>query len=101
MNIINQYSQFSKNLFWDTSINSIDFDKYKLYVLDKVMNHGLWNDFLQVMSYYGKAKVKEEVVKLPYLKKDVLNFLCFLFNLQPTDFICYTRRRSQEKHWNF
>lgn len=91
----------SKRVFWDVNYDSIDYDKDKFFVIDKVMNYGLWEDFIQVMQYYGKEVVRNEVVKSPYLKKDVLNFLCFYFDLRPEDFTCYTRRQSQEPHWNY
>jgi hypothetical protein len=91
----------SQNLFWDTDVTTIDYDKDRLYIMDKVMNYGLWSDFVAMVNYYGKEQLKKEIVKSPYLKKDVLNFLCFFLDLKPTDFTCYTRRQSQNAHWNY
>ena len=91
----------SPRVFWDTDTTTLDFEKDKLYVMDKVLNYGVWDDFVAMMKYYGKDAVKKEVVRLPYLKKDVLNFLCFYLGLQPAQFECYTRRQSQEPHWDF
>jgi hypothetical protein len=91
----------SKRVFWDVDFESLDYDKDRLFIIDKVMNYGLWDDFVAVMRYYGKDVVKREIVKSPYLKKDVFNFLCFYLNLKPSDFECYTNRQSQEPHWNY
>jgi hypothetical protein len=91
----------SKRVFWDVDFDSLDYDKDRLFIIDKVMNYGLWDDFVAVIQYYGKEVVKKEIVKSSYLKKDVLNFLCFYLGLKPTDFECYTRRQSQEQHWAF
>ena len=91
----------SPRIFWDTDIRTLDFDKDRLYVMEKVLNYGIWDDFVAMMKYYGTDVVKREIVRLPYLKKDVLNFLCFYFGLKPAEFECYTRRRSQEPHWDF
>lgn len=91
----------SPRVFWDTDIATLDYEKDKLYVMDKVLNYGVWDDFVAMMKYYGKDVVKKEVVRLPYLKKDVLNFLCFYLGLKPAQFECYTRRQLQEPHWDF
>ena len=92
---------FSTNIFWDTNLNAIDYNKDRLYIIDRVMNYGLWPDFLALVKYYGKEVLKTEIVRSPYLKKDVLNFLCFFLDLQPTDFKCYRRRQSQTIHWTY
>ncbi|HRI60974.1 MAG TPA: hypothetical protein PK228_14650 [Saprospiraceae bacterium] len=91
----------SPRVFWDTDVTTLDFEKDKLYVMDKVLNYGIWDDFVAMMKYYGKEVVKREAVRLPYLKKDVLNFLCFYLGLKPAQFVCYTRRQLQEPHWDF
>ncbi len=93
--------QLSPNIFWDVDPNSIDYDKDRLYIMDRVLNYGLWNDFTALVKYYGKDCLKSEIVRSPYLKKDVLNFLCFFLDLQPTDFKCYTRRQSQPQPWTY
>jgi hypothetical protein len=91
----------SKRVFWDIDFDTLDYDKDRFFIIDKVMNYGMWDDFLAVMRHYGKEVVKKEIVKSPYLKKDVLNFLCFYLDLKPEDFECYTRRQLQEPHWAY
>ena len=91
----------SKRVFWDIDFESLDYDKDRLFIIDKVMNYGLWDDFVATVRYYGKEIISKEIVKSPYLKKDVLNFLCFYLGLKPSDFECYTRRQSQEPHWTY
>lgn len=89
----------SKRVFWDVDFESLDYEKDRLFIIDKVMNFGLWDDFVATVNYYGKEIISKEIVKSPYLKKDVLNFLCFYLDLQPSDFECYTRGQLQESHW--
>jgi hypothetical protein len=91
----------SPRIFWDVDYATLDFQKDRLYVIDKVMNFGVWDDFRELIRFYGKELVKQEIVRLPYLKKDVLNFACFFFQLKPAQFVCYTQRQSQEVHWSF
>jgi len=89
----------SRRVFWDIDFESLDFEKDRQFVIDKVVNYGLWEDFVALINYYGKEVVEKEIIKSPYLKKEVLNFLCFYFELKPTDFECYTQRQLMEPHW--
>ena len=66
------------------------------------MNYGGWNDFIEVLRFYRQGTtIRTEIVRSSYLKKDVLNFVCFYFDLEPSDFKCYTRRQSHRELWDF
>jgi hypothetical protein len=91
----------SKRVFWDIDYDSLDYSKDRFYIIEKVMNYGLWNDFIELVKFYGKETIKKEIVQSSYLKKDVLNFLCLYLDLKPSHFKCYTRRQSTETHWDY
>ena len=91
----------SKTAFWDVNFDEIDFEKNTVFVMEKVFNYGLWNDQLAIIKYYGRDRIRQEIVKGAYFKKKVLSFLCVIFDLQLSDFTCYTRRQSQVQHWNY
>lgn len=93
--------KISKKVFWDVRFEDLDYEKDKFYIIEKVMSFGLWEDFLAIVRFYGKETIRKEIVQSAYMDKEVLNFLCFYFNLKPSQFKCYTRRQSQETHWNF
>lgn len=93
--------KISKKVFWDVRFEDLDYEKDKFYIIEKVMSFGLWEDFLAIVRFYGKETIRKEIVQSAYMDKEVLNFLCFYFNLKPSQFKCYTRRQSQEAHWNF
>lgn len=80
--------------FWDVKYEDLDYEKDKFFIIEKVLNYGLWNDFVELMKFYGKDTIKKEIVKSAYLKKDVLNFVCVYFDLKPNQFKCYNRRQS-------
>ena len=101
MNPTSTQPNISKRVFWDIDFDSLDYVKDRQYIIEKVMNYGLWDDFVAVMKFYGKATVRQEIIHSAYLKKDVLNFLCFYLGLKPEAFECYNRRLSQEPHWNY
>ena len=92
---------FTKRLFWDVDINSLNVQKDQFFIIERVMNYGLWLDFVELIQFYGKETVRQEIVKSSYLKKDVLNFLCLYLNLKPSQFKCYRRRQLTEPHWDY
>lgn len=93
--------RISKNAFWDVDFEQIDFETKSLFVMEKVLNYGLWTDIVELIKFYGEQRIKDEIVKAPYLYKEVLNFICFYFNLSPKDFQCYNQRQSNNQLWNY
>jgi hypothetical protein len=91
----------SKTAFWDVNFEELDFEKNAVFIMEKVFNYGLWSDYIAIIKYYGKERIKNDVVKGAYFKKKVLNFLCKIFDLQAVDFICYSRRQLHRLPWNY
>ncbi|MHA4741078.1 DUF6922 domain-containing protein [Dyadobacter sp. MSC1_007] len=91
----------STTAFWDVDFTTIDFEKNDLFVMEKIANYGTWDDFVNIVRFYGVDRFKLRIIESAYLKKDVLNFLCVIFDLDQKDFKCYTRRQSPNQHWNY
>ncbi|AUD04392.1 DUF6922 domain-containing protein [Spirosoma pollinicola] len=91
----------SPTAFWDINMAAIDYETNARFVIEKVMNYGLWADILEVVRYYGRERVKAEVVQAAYLKKKTLSFCCAIFDLTPNQFRCYTRQQSNPLPWNY
>ena len=91
----------SKTAFWDVNFEELDYEKNAVFIIEKVFNYGLWSDQHAIIRYYGIERIKQEVVKGAYYKKKVLNFLCKVFDLQPTDFTCYTKRQLHPLPWHY
>jgi hypothetical protein len=48
---------FSKDLFWDTDIRSINFKKHKRYIIERVLTRGSKKDFEKLLSLYHKKVI--------------------------------------------
>ncbi len=90
----------SPTAFWDVDMQTLDYEASARFVIEKVMNYGLWADILEILRYYGHERVKAEVVQAGYLKKKTLSFCCAIFDLTPDQFRYYTRRQSNPLPWN-
>lgn len=93
-------SGISKLPFWDVDYASLDPEKDCLFILEKVLNYGLWSDYRAAFALYGEARIRKEVVEASYLKKEVLSFLCLILVLKPTDFKCFTKTQSLPALWD-
>ena len=91
----------SGTAFWDVDMKSLDYERNARFVIEKVMNYGLWADIVALLRFYGRERVKAEVVQVAYLKKKTLSFCCTIFDLTPDQFRCYTRQQSNPTPWNY
>jgi len=91
----------SKQSFWDVDTSSLDYEKDSIFIIGKVFNFGSWDDVKAIIGFYGRERLKKEVVQLADLKKDTISFLCLLLNLKIENFKCFLQRQSQPTHWNY
>lgn len=48
---------FSSHLFWDIRKEDIDLEQYPKYIIKRVLEYGMWNDWIIIRSYYGLPKL--------------------------------------------
>ena len=93
--------ELSKELFWDTDVNTIDWEKNARYVIERVVTRGNLQDWEEIQKFYGLEVIKEKVLQIRSMNKKTLNFLSFYFDTPLTDFRCYNITQSTRQHWNY
>ncbi len=91
--------QISKTAFWDVDFSKLDFEHRSLFIIEKVMNYGLWSDIIEIFRFYGRDRIRKEITQATYLKKTALSFLCLVLDLKENEFKCYTKTRLNLGHW--
>jgi len=91
--------QLSPSLLWDVSIDAIDWQANRRWVIERVVSEGTWSDWQELVRYYTLATIKQEVLQLPSLPPKPLAFLAIVFNLPLGEFRCYTLKSSRKRHW--
>lgn len=94
-------SHLSSHIFWDTDINSLDFDHDAKLITHRVLEYGTISDWKLIKHLYGLARIKEIAVNLRTLDDVTLAFLCTIFHLQKTDFRCYRLKQSIGNSWTY
>ena len=83
----------SPHLFWDTKLESVDFQKHKRLIVDRVLHRGTLEEWNFVKNYYGKHGLIKILCELPFIAPKEANFVKVLFNLKPQQMKCYTNTR--------
>ncbi|NOZ34215.1 MAG: hypothetical protein GXO80_02830 [Chlorobi bacterium] len=94
-------SDFSPHLFWDVNKKELDFEKHKTYIVNRVMQYGLYRDWKNIKQIYGLSQITEIAKNIRDLDKKSLAFLSLLSGESQNTFRCYTQTQSMQKHWNF
>ncbi|MFA9389568.1 MAG: HigA family addiction module antitoxin [Prolixibacteraceae bacterium] len=56
--------KFRHILFWDTDINTIDWDKQKRAIIKRILERGNDDEIIELISFYGKKTVSDEIKQI-------------------------------------
>jgi hypothetical protein len=87
-----EYPQFSPQCFWDMDYNKLDFETDKNFIIARVVSRGGSNDELELFKFYGCDTIRQEIMKIRYLNKKILNYLSSLFDIPKESFSCFANR---------
>jgi len=85
--------QLNPALFWDTDYQKLNLDKHARYIMSRVLMYGKLEEWKQVLHYYGKEKVAEELIQERELDVKSVHFLSITLEITLTKFRCYSEKR--------
>lgn len=93
--------KLSPHLFWDVQANQLDREHNKAFIIKRVLEYGLWNDWLLIKEKYGLQTIGMEAQRFRELDPKALAFISHLTEVPKEKFRCYTTRQLTNPHWNF
>ena len=93
--------QLRQSLFWDVDVQTIDLQKHRMSVIERVTQRGRWEEFKALLAYYGKDTVQDSLLKVRYLDKKTLAFCSTFFDIPKQMFRCYKLAQSNPTHWDY
>jgi hypothetical protein len=90
-----------QNLFWEVDVTTIDLQKHKASVIERIATRGRWNEFQALLQFYGKQTVKEILLNARWLDKRTLAFCSAIFGIPITELRCYKLAQSNPAHWDY
>lgn len=98
----NEYiTQFSTYLFWDVNKDDLDMEEHSRYIIKRVIEYGMLNDWNIIKKYYGLERIIETAKKFRDLEPRALAYLSAISQTPKEQFRCYTYQQSSPQHWNF
>lgn len=94
-------NDLSPHLFWDVAPDEIDLQKDFQFLLGRVLQYGLMNDWILVYKHFGLKKIAEEAKQIRNLDDRSAHFIAQLSGSKVEEFKCYTWKQSTPKHWYF
>lgn len=94
-------NMFSAHLFWDVQKGDIDLEKHSEYVIKRVLEYGLLEDWNLIQSYYGLSKIIEVTKEMRDLEPRALAYISAISKTPKEQFRCYTYQQLNPQHWNF
>jgi hypothetical protein len=92
---------FSQHLFWDVDKDALEWEKSAPFIIKRVLEYGLWEDWKIIHKHYGIKLIAEKSMDFRELEPKALNFISTLSNIPTKAFRCYTTIQSKNPHWNF
>jgi hypothetical protein len=80
-----------KSLFWDVPANSLDLDRNKRLILERVFTRGNIEEFRLVNLNYSRKEIRETVKQIGHLDNKTLHFISKTYQIKPDDFKCYKK----------
>jgi hypothetical protein len=93
--------QFSPNLFWDVNPNDIDMEEHAAFIVHRVLEYGLIEDWNYILSYYGMSRILFMVLQYRSLDPKALSFISAITKTPKENFRCYTTIQLNQQHWNY
>ena len=92
-------ASLTKNLFWDVDPATIDTEKNRRYVIERVLERGGLDDIRSTLRYYTMPVVVEEARAMRSLSPKALSLVSCITNTPREQFRCYTSKQSSSAPW--
>lgn len=94
-------ARFSAHLFWDVRREDVDLEVNAPFMVQRVLEYGLLEDWLLLRSFYGIPRIASVAQRLRTLEPRALAFICALSNTSKTDYRCFTTKQLNQQPWSY
>lgn len=93
--------ELSSNLFWDVNANDIDIERHASFIVQRVLEYGLMEDWNYILSYYGISRILSLALRFRSLDPKALAFISVFTKTPRENFRCYTTTQLSQQHWSY
>lgn len=94
-------STLGTQLFWNTDINNLDYQKAYIPIIARVIERGDQSEIDEIVRLYSKEKVLFTIYKeITFLPNYAIErAIKFFPELRKEDMFCYQNRKDKSYHW--
>jgi hypothetical protein len=89
-----QKPKLSRNTFWDTRLETLDFDRYANFTIIRVFERGLSHEIREVIRYFGKDKIIQTLTSADQLMSRAFIISKRLFHLSNDAYKCFGKKQQ-------
>lgn len=86
-------------LFWDVKIKLSDIEKYKKFIIERILERGDLEDYLWAVASFGRKEIVKNILSAKTLNKKSLNFWCLIFKIDKKKCILNQSIKKRELFW--
>jgi hypothetical protein len=94
-------SNFSHHLFWDVPKENVNLEKHSEFIIKRVLEYGLIDDWNFIKDYYGLQKIVDIAKNFRELEPRALSYLSIVSKTPKEEFKCCNYQQLNQAHWNF
>lgn len=84
----NPITEFSPNLFWDVTVEDLDMEQHKAFIINRVLDYGQWEDWKIILNHYGLNQIASIARNLRSLFPKSLAFISTVSHIPEDQFRC-------------
>ena len=95
-------AKIPSRILWDVDLKKFDWEKGKDFVVERVIERGLPEDFYTLFKMYGGVEGVREIAKnIKYFRwKQDIAFTCMIFDIKKDEMECYKRKKRRDAYLN-
>lgn len=94
-----EIARFTPSLFWDVDRETLDLQKSRPMIVQRVLERGHDADWEWLKACYTIQGIVETAQTLRTLEPTALAFISCIGNVEKESFRCFTWKRSVPTHW--
>lgn len=92
-------ANFTPSLFWDVDRETLDLQKSKALIVQRVLERGHDEDWVLLKACYSIPEIVQTAMQFRSLEPTALAFAACLGNVNKEAFRCFTWKQSTPTHW--
>ena len=89
---------FNEYIFWDLADEKINFEKQKLFIIERVLVMGDESDERKLFDYYTIKDIKRAAKKSMFLNDMTIAYLSVILDIPEKKFKCYGKKRYYQNY---